>query len=355
MIHFLKGDLFQSNADAFVNTVNTEGVMGKGIALQVKRRYPGVFKTYEAAVARGEIQIGKVQVVPTNEFSPRYIINFPTKTSWRKPSQLRFIQEGLPALVEALLTYDIKSVAIPPLGAGNGGLDWSDVKPLILAALDPIATKVDVSVYEPTVMQFQASVTGGSWTRAQLLISSALFAYRSLGDSLTQIEIQKLAYFLDRAGAGLNLHYKAHRYGPYSDRLRHLVSGLEGRIIYGLNAGKAKAHDELLLNHNLHQEVEDTLAHQLQAEQAPWITVRDLIQGWESPYGLELLATLDWCLQLTPELDDRNLVGVVAQWGGTENPEWGRRKASTMKEEHLRLAFAHLKRFQPLLEQKLAV
>lgn len=355
MIQFLTGDLFQSNADALVNTVNTEGVMGKGIALQVKRRFPKVFQAYQAAVKRGEIQVGKVQVVPTEEFSPRFIINFPTKTSWRKPSSLDFIKETLPSLVAAVIQYGIKSIAIPPLGAGNGGLDWKQVRPQIEQAFAPLHGQIDVLVYEPTVMQFEATVPNSNWTPAQLQIASALFTYRSIGDSLTLVEIQKLAYFLERAGTGMNLQYKVYVYGPYSEKLRHVILGLEGKLITGLNAGKAKPTDELDLNYTAFAEVEEKLQLQSDTEKEPWLVVKELIHGWESPYALELLATVDWCMQINANLNERNLADAVRYWGGPENMGWGKRKASIMKEEHLQLAFTHLKRFQPLLAHKLAV
>jgi O-acetyl-ADP-ribose deacetylase (regulator of RNase III) len=353
MIEYRKGDLLKSGADALVNTVNTEGIMGKGIALQIKRNYPSVFKSYQAAAKRGEIQVGKVQVVATNQLgAPRFILNFPTKKSWRHSSQLMYIHEGLPALVAALKEHGIKSVAIPPLGAGNGGLDWALVKPLISNAFASVEG-IQVIVYEPSGIEYVAEVKTTHWTSFQLQLAAALFDYAALGDSLTQIEIQKLAYFLQRAGGNFDLRFIPNRYGPYSDSLRHVVSGLEGKLFTGLRAGKARAFDELSFVASSYLVVISQLNEQPEEERRPWQNVQKLIYGWESPYGLELLATLDWILQDNPGLKRDQLLEAVSAWGGTAKPDWGRRKAAQMKPEHLKLAFEHLKEHQVYLPNRI--
>src|SRR5262249_33222639 len=132
-----------------VNTVNSVGVMGRGVALQFKRAYPANFKAYAAACEREEVRPGRMFVFDTGELTnPRYIINFPTKVHWRGKSRIEDIEAGLEALVAEIKARDIASIAIPPLGSGLGGLDWAEVKPLIDRAMAELPD-VDVEVYEP--------------------------------------------------------------------------------------------------------------------------------------------------------------------------------------------------------------
>ena len=150
MMRFTKGNLLESRVDAVVNTVNTVGIMGKGIALMFKERFPENFKAYEAACKAGQVEVGKMFVTPGVELDgPRWIINFPTKQDWRKPTKLEWVHSGLAALKDVIREKHIKSVALPPLGCGNGGLDWEVVRPIIEDALRDLEG-VEVVVYEPT-------------------------------------------------------------------------------------------------------------------------------------------------------------------------------------------------------------
>ncbi|CAM3282626.1 macro domain-containing protein [Stackebrandtia soli] len=144
-----RGDLLAADVDALVNAVNTAGVMGKGIALQFKRRYPEMFTAYRAAASKGDIVLGRMHVWPTRRTSgPRYVVNFPTKGHWRATSTLPDIEAGLVALVEAVEELDIRSIAVPALGCGNGGLEWDEVEPVIRAAFDN-GPAVDVLLFPP--------------------------------------------------------------------------------------------------------------------------------------------------------------------------------------------------------------
>jgi O-acetyl-ADP-ribose deacetylase (regulator of RNase III) len=149
MIKFLSGNLLESNAYALVNTVNTVGVMGKGIALQFKKEFPSNNTVYREACLKKKLNIG--QLLPVKDSSlllgERLIINFPTKTHWRLPSEYSYIKKGLQALVELITEKDIKSVALPALGCGNGGLDWLLVKEMIRQSFEPLDATIEV--YEP--------------------------------------------------------------------------------------------------------------------------------------------------------------------------------------------------------------
>ncbi len=129
MITYITGNIFDDNAMAIVNTVNTQGVMGKGLALQFKEKYPQNYLLYKKACKEGNIGIGNLFITETiTNGKKRFIINFPTKTTWRRPSEYSFIQEGLMDLRNKIRDLSITSIAIPPLGSHNGGLDWHRVK-----------------------------------------------------------------------------------------------------------------------------------------------------------------------------------------------------------------------------------
>ena len=149
MLRFTHGNLLEARVDAIVNTVNTVGVMGKGLALQVKAAFPAVDAAYRDACERGEVRIGHMHVVPMPTLQPRFVINFPTKEHWRNPSRLEYVTSGLKDLVRVVAELGIRSIAVPPLGCGSGGLDWDTVKGEITSALGTLEG-VDVVVFEPT-------------------------------------------------------------------------------------------------------------------------------------------------------------------------------------------------------------
>jgi len=149
MIIDIKGNLLESPAVALVNTVNTVGVMGKGIALQFKKAFPHNFEVYREACKNRELTIGKILAVKDRDllWGEKLILNFPTKTDWRLPSEYSYIEKGLFALREYVTIHQVESLAIPPLGCGNGGLDWLKVKPMIADAMEGI--ELPIWVYEP--------------------------------------------------------------------------------------------------------------------------------------------------------------------------------------------------------------
>lgn len=142
-----KGDLLAADVEALVNPVNTKGVMGKGLALQFKKAFPDNFSAYQEACKKGEIVIGRMHIVQRPS-PPRFIINFPTKDHWRNPSKIEYVQEGLIDLVAQVRKLEIQSIAIPALGCGNGGLEWADVKPLIVQAFHDLPD-VRVILFDP--------------------------------------------------------------------------------------------------------------------------------------------------------------------------------------------------------------
>lgn len=201
MITYTTGNLLEANVDALVNTVNTVGVMGKGIALMFKEAYRDNFKSYEAACKSKRIEVGHVFVTrnPTL-LGPTWIVNFPTKKHWRHPSKMDWIVAGLKDLRQFILDKEIQSIAVPPLGSGNGGLEWHAVKKEIQKALGDLPN-TQVFVYEPTTKYQNVAKRQGvkKLTPARALIAELVRQYWIIGIECTVLEIQKLAYFLERA------------------------------------------------------------------------------------------------------------------------------------------------------------
>jgi len=149
VIEYTKGNLLDAEVEALVNTVNTVGVMGKGIALMFKQRFPKNMSEYAVACKKRRVVTGRMFVTETSELvGPKWIVNFPTKEHWRAKSKMEWIIEGLVDLHKFIVSNKVKSIAIPALGAGNGGLKWGDVKPHIEAALSNL-NDVEIIVFEP--------------------------------------------------------------------------------------------------------------------------------------------------------------------------------------------------------------
>ena len=297
MITFTQGNLLQARVEALVNTVNTVGVMGKGIALMFKQRFNENFLRYAAACKAKQVRTGKVFVTEANELDgPRWIINFPTKQHWRGDSRIEWITEGLQDLRLFLIENKVGSIAIPPLGAGNGGLDWADVRPLIEEALAGLDT--DILVFEPTVKYQNVAKRSGveKLTPARALIAELVRRYwvRSL------LEIQKLAWFLERniERAGLptlDLRFAPHKYGPYADRLRHLLDGLDGSYLHcDKRIGDADPIDVIWFDDARKSVVQAYLKSEARQYAPALEATAALIDGFETPFGMELLATVDW-------------------------------------------------------------
>ncbi|MDB5804860.1 MAG: macro domain protein [Betaproteobacteria bacterium] len=307
MISFTEGNLLEASAEALVNTVNTVGVMGKGIALMFKERFPKNYQYYVDACKAKKIQVGKVFASESEELgSVRWVINFPTKQHWRNPSKLEWIEEGLQDLKLFLVEHNIKSVAIPPLGAGNGGLDWQDVRALIVKTFSNL-DEIHVQVFEPT-KQYQnvAKRTGiDKLTPARALIAELVRRYWILGIECSLLEIQKLSWFLEReveklaSDNPLDLRFEANKFGPYAERLRHLLNGLDGSYLHcEKRISDADPLDIIWFD----DDRKDHLQIYLKSpEVKPYLTALEatarLIDGFESPFGMELLATVDWLVK----------------------------------------------------------
>ena len=351
MISLVEGNLLKSKANALVNTVNEVGVMGKGIALMFAESFPTNTRLYQQACKEHKVQVGKMFTTSTDSLvGPKWIINFPTKKHWRNPSQLKWIQEGLIDLVEVIKTLEIDSVAIPPLGCGNGGLEWRTVKRMIEEALNPLQN-VKAIVYAPTqhYQNTPKEVAAPKFTPAKALIIAAVSRSSVLGFECSILEVQKLAWFLSRglrrykAKDALRLRFAAQQYGPYSDNLRHVLASLEGSFLRSdKRISDASPYDVIDADPSRINEVEMFLAG---TEMLPYMDAlnwtQEVIEGFESPFGMELLATIDWLVteqRVTPSVDQ--VREAIANW--PYSPKAAKRKADIFDDRVIGIALTRL-------------
>lgn len=296
MIEFRTGDILAADAEALVNTVNCVGIMGRGIALQFKNNFPENFKAYESACARDEVQPGKMFVFETRTLTnPKFIINFPTKRHWRGKSRMEDIDSGLRALAEEIHARDIHSIAIPPLGSGLGGLNWRDVRPRIVETLRGF-NDLKVIVFEPnstSITTKSREVPNMTPGRAALVVLINRYLGGLMDPFVTLLEVHKLMYFMQEAGEPLRLQYAKAPYGPYAENLRHVLRAVEGHLVSGYADGGDAPDKQIELVPGAVKDAESFLSDK-QDTTARFDRVGHLVKGFETPFGLELLATVHW-------------------------------------------------------------
>ncbi len=306
MIRYTQGNLLDAPVEALVNTVNEVGVMGKGIARMFREAFPGSAREYEEAAKRKDVRVGTMFVTRNEALvGPRWIIHFPTKRHWRHPSRIEWIRSGLADLVRVVEANEIRSIAVPPLGCGQGGLEWRVVREAIEKALSSLED-VEVVVFEPTARYQGGPKRTGveALTPARALIVELVRRYSVLDFGCTNLEVQKLAWFLQRSlerAAGediLRMKFVANRYGPYADGLRHALDALDGSYLHcAKRLSDAGPLEPIWVDPERRGAVAECLAGEEAAKYVPALeTTAKLIDGFESPFGMELLATVDWLL-----------------------------------------------------------
>ncbi len=354
MIRYTRGNLLEAQVEALVNTVNTVGIMGKGIALMFKEAFPDNYRLYSAACKREKVQVGEMFITELDGLiGPKWIVNFPTKKHWKNKTDLKWIIDGLADMRCFLQEHNVRSIAIPPLGCGNGGLKWSQVKPEIEKALGNLPD-VNIIVYEPTSKYQNVSKHKGveKLTPARALIIEMIHQYSVLGMDCSLLEIQKMAWFLERSIESeilenpLELQFTADMYGPYANRLVHLLDSLDGSYLHCrkrlADAGPA---DTIQFDDSKKEYLQQYLDGQ---ECAPYRKALqnacEMIDGFQSPLGLELLATVDWLLK---ENEYPSTVDGIRQ--GLKN--WPESKSAADRKQRIlndRLIDLALKRLLPL-------
>jgi O-acetyl-ADP-ribose deacetylase (regulator of RNase III) len=299
MIELTKGDILKAKADVLVNTMNCVGFMGRGIALQFGKAFPEVLKAYESACRRGEIQPGKVQSYDLNRFDqPHYVINVPTKRHWRGKSRMEDVEAGIAALVAEVRRLGVTSVAVPPLGCGLGGLDWNEVRPRIEQAFETIPN-VRVLLYEPkgapSAEEMAKDQKTPNMTEGRALLLGLMSRYLAavMDPSITLLEIHKLMYFMQESGQDLQLTFSKGIYGPYGENLRHVLTHIEGHFITGYGDAADKPDKPIEPKAKAIENAEQFLRDHYKVHER-FDRVVKLIQGFETPFGMELLSTVHW-------------------------------------------------------------
>ncbi len=341
MIALTEGNLLKTDAEALVNTVNCAGHMGKGIALQFKKAFPENYEAYRRACDAEQVRPGQMFIFDTDTmFNPRHIINFPTKRHWRGKSLYEDIESGLRALVEDLRRLEIRSIAIPPLGCGLGGLDWNRVRTMIEEAFSALP-EVEVMLFPPSGTP-EAKDMPVRTKRPKMTVARALFIemmaqYSRLAYRLTLLEVQKLAYFLQEVGEPLRLDFEEAHYGPYAHNLNKVLEVLEGHYISGYGDTQKPDVEISLRPHAAEEAVAFLNDHADSRRRLE--RVAEVIDGFETPYGMELLSSLHWVgahreYPATCADDDMGLVR-----------NWNERKCGLFKDKHMRLAWDRLAAF----------
>jgi O-acetyl-ADP-ribose deacetylase (regulator of RNase III) len=351
MIRYAHGNILEAPADALVNTVNEVGVMGKGVALMFSEAFPENARAYVEACKHGKVRVGHMFVTENKELiQPHWIINFPTKKHWRAPSRLEWIRSGLEDLIRVIKEKGIRSVAVPPLGSGNGGLDWTVVRSVIESALANLP-EVEILIYSPTRTYQNVSKKEGldKLTPARALITELVRRYAILGLECTNLEVQKLAWFLQKSVLALglkdplDLRFTASKYGPYAERLRHLLNALDGSYLHcGKRLSDAGPFDLIWFNDSRRAKVEEYLHSDKARTYLPALEATGkIIDGFESPLGMELLATVDWLLDkggYQPSLS--SIKEGLSKWPGGDAA--ARRKQKLFDDRLIKLALNRL-------------
>lgn len=351
MIKEVQGNMLQADVEALINTVNTVGVMGKGIALQFKQAFPENYRSYKAACDRGLVRIGHMFVFDTGSLAnPRYIVNFPTKRHWRSKSRITDIEQGLSDLVRVINEYEITSIAVPALGCGNGGLEWDVVRPVIIGALAKLEG-VMVYLYPPAgaplAEDMPVRTEPPKMTRGRAALIELMRRYMRVVEiesfispkGVSLLEIQKLTYFLQVAGENLRLGFCRAKYGPYAENLNYVLQRIEGHYIrgYGDRSEQVLKLRPIELLPGAVEAAQDLIDNTASGLESKFAEVEDLIAGFASPYGLELLSTVHWVVARMPGSESFSDDGVVAHVQG-----WSGRKKELFTPKHIMSAYRQL-------------
>lgn len=316
MIEYKNGDILREDVEAIVNTVNCVGIMGRGLALQFKNKFPQNFKEYQLACTNKEVQLGKMFVHQTGQLiNPKYIINFPTKGHWKQNSKIEDISNGLDDLITIIEKYSIKSIAIPPLGSGLGGLDWKIVKKLIEEKLKNI--NCTIILFEPLEQKIEKSITKEipkmTAGRAALIGLMDRYLKGLMDPFISLIEVHKLMYFMQESGEELRLKYKKAQFGPYADNLRHVLNTIEGHFISGYEDGGDAPTKQLKLIPKAVEDAKNYLTNKKNTNEN-FVKVAKLVDGFETPFGLELLSTVHWVVKNENASNLEEVISKIYNW-----------------------------------------
>lgn len=337
MINYIKGNILDSKAQALVNTVNTVGVMGKGIALQFKKAYPNNYKSYSVACKNNEVEVGKMFITTDSNISSgeKIIINFPTKRNWRKPSEYIYIEDGLNDLINVINQNRIKSIAIPPLGAGNGGLKWEKVKKIIEEKLGHL--DIEIFVYEPTSKIVEKlKKERVKLTDARALLLYVLYDLVKNGEFVSEFSSEKVSYFLQKFGAKkyFKLKFAPNFYGPYSGKVRFILNAINGSYIMGYSDMDKKPFEPLTIVADGYDDVKTYIHNKPELEVIAKNTT-NFLNGFYSDFALELLSSIDFIVSKEKSFDREIVTSKLNEWNDRKQSMFSNPKYIDISIRHL--------------------
>jgi len=316
---FLTGNILESSAEALVNTVNCEGYMGKGLAYQFKKKFPETNKSYIEACKKRELKPGKLH---TFKEDGKIIINFPTKNKWREKSKIIYIEEGMRALNDFIIKENIKSIAIPPLGSGNGGLKWEEVKQIILQYAYTISKNVDIEIYEPS-LTYKAKI------KQPPKLTLSHFILMHMKKKLTRFSkfrLQKTAFFFN-----LYLHdnffkFDANHYGPYSYPIEIISKDIkEFQEYYKFTTDEAlKYAYNTLISKNIEKKLNNFINSLTLAS--------DLINSISSNEKIELYTTILYAI-INQKNSETEIISYIHNWSNLKKEKFTHKKISDALKE----------------------
>lgn len=348
----LQGDLFESNAQTLVNTVNTVGVMGKGIALGFKKRFPDMYADYQARCERGEVQLGRPYLF--RRLVPPWIINFPTKGHWRARSRLADVEQGLRYLADHIEEWGVESLAVPPLGCGEGGLEWRVVGPTLYEHLSGLG--IPVTLYAPfdtphaelqiDYLEEQIAEVGhdgrtappSKVPAAAVALVEVLARLRSnpYQPPIGRIFFQKLAYFATERGLPTGLAFEAKSFGPFAPGLKRLTSPL---INNGMVVEESQGNRIAIEVGSTYAKARDAYADELKAYEASISDLVDLFSRMTSRRA-ELAATVHFAAKQLWLANDKEPVAEMDVLAHVR--EWKAKRKPSFTEDEMALAIRNL-------------
>lgn len=322
-IQYTTGNLLKSKAEALVNTVNCEGYMGKGIAYQFKLAYPLNNVDYIKACKNGNLSIGHIHYFKENN---KLIFNFPTKDKWRAKSKIEYIEQGLDNLIELILELNIKSIAIPPLGSGNGGLNWNDVKNLIETKLSPISNMLDIYIYEPSNINYKISIQKEPKLSLSALILMKIKFYLK---RFSALHLQKAAFFMDIFAKKDYFKFTSYKYGPYNHSIDIISKNIKAFQQYHNVKDTEEAYN-ILYNKLISKRTDNTIA----GYENPIKKSCEFINNIPTTHDLECISTVAFIIKNNPDLTDENII--------TEFKNWSQRKATKFSNTEILYAIKYL-------------
>ena len=331
MFSYISGDILNSSAKCLVNTVNCEGYMGKGIAYQFKLRFPLNNKDYISACHKKTLYIGTIH---TFEEDGKIIINFPTKDKWRGKTKIEYIHKGMKKLVEYLKINEIKSIAIPPLGCGNGGLKWSEVKPIIISYLEPFKDNIDIQIYEPN--DFSSARIAKNPVKPKLSHIILMLIMSHLSTKL-KTQLQKAAFLFNIISHSNYFKFERNKFEPYDHSIEIISKEiLELQNYYKLDIDQCiKFCKQQLTSKNFDEK--------LKFYQPFIITATNFVNEFSDLEGLEIVSSVCFLIQESP----KNFEEIV-----NELKNLSERKAILFSSEHVERAIQYLMR-RNLIEKNL--